>query len=107
MKRIPPLAKILIAGSILSFTIGYAAHAEVSFQVGIGEPGYGAPAPYPYYAEPYAPYAASERDWPSEHYDRHRHGHNDYWAHRYQEERGRRAEEEHGHRGDWNHDRRD
>ena len=86
MKKIPPLAKILIAGSVASFSAGYAAHAQVSLQVGIGEPAYVAPAPVYPYAEPYAPYAGAYRDWPSEHYDRHRHPHNDYWAHRAHDE---------------------
>jgi hypothetical protein len=65
----------LLTGAIL-FTSA-SANAQVSVGINLGvpvEPVY----PVPTYITP-AP------DWPSNHYDIHRHRHNDYWAHRQQE----------------------
>jgi hypothetical protein len=87
-----------VAGILLSAA---SAHADVSFDVNLGEPApaavYTAPA-YPVYVEPGPGYIVRRDYWPSEHYDHHRHWHNDYWAHREHEHfEHERSEHEHWH----------
>ena len=83
------MKKIFLISTTVFLLSGYSANAQVS--VTFGEPAYVAPA-YPY-AAPYG-YAITS-DWPSDHYDVHRHRHNDYWAHRMHDERGEHEREEH------------
>jgi hypothetical protein len=78
------MKKILILSSAMVLMTAYSANAQISVSIGEPAPVYYAPEPG-YVVAP---------DWPSEHYDIHRHRHNDYWAHRQQEERGH----DHGHR---------
>jgi len=73
------MKKILILTGALALLAGADANAQIS--VTFGEPGY-----------------EMRPDYPSEHYDIHRHRHNDYWARRQQEERAHRGHDEHGHR---------
>jgi hypothetical protein len=74
--------KILFPLTAACMLVSASAWANVNVDIGIGvpvaEPVY-APQPQGYVLAP---------DWPSLHYDRHRHFHNDYWAHRQAEERG-------------------
>ena len=83
--------KIILLSSALCLFASYPANAEVSLNVNLGEP--------VYYAQPYRGYVM-QPDYPSEHYDHHRHGHNDYWAGRQQQER------EHAAHDNGNRDRR-
>ena len=75
MNKSLPLT-LLTATVLLAAT---SAKADVSVGVTFGEP------EYPAYAAP-GYVVAPAPDWPSYHYDHHRHGHNDYWAHRRYEE---------------------
>jgi len=74
------MKKLLLLTSALCIVGSYAAAAQIS--VSIGEPVVAEPA---YVMRP---------DYPSEHYDIHRHRHNDYWARKQQDERNH-AHEEH------------
>jgi hypothetical protein len=80
---------LVITTALCAFAGANTAQAEIS--VVLGQP---APA---YYAEPaYVPQGYVARpDWPSEHYDIHRHRHNDYWARHNINERERYEREHH------------
>ncbi len=88
------MKKIIVFSAACMLLAGASAHAEISVGIGIGEPVYAAPVvpAYPMYVEPGPGYVVAP-DWPSAHYDHHRHAHNDYWAHR-----GGRGERMHAHR---------
>lgn len=91
------MKRIIILSSALVILASASAYADsVSFGVNVGEPAYPAYPAYaaPTYVEPGYGYVMAP-DWPSEHYDRHRHRHDDYWARHEREERGRGREEEH------------
>ncbi len=77
------MKKTIIISALCTLLAGTSANAQVSVGIGIGEPAYPAPSypAYPAYVEPGPGYVVAP-DWPSEHYDIHRHRHNDYWAHR-------------------------
>jgi len=88
------MKKIIILSGTLCLLGSYSANAT-QISVAIGLPVYESPG---YVIAP---------DYPSYHYDHHRHPHNDYWAHRQQQEHGHNehahangnhAEENHAHR---------
>jgi len=68
------MKKILIVSGMFMLLASASANAEVSVGINFGEP------VEPVYVAP--TYVEPAPDWPSYHYDRHRHRHNDYWAHR-------------------------
>ncbi len=105
------MKKIIILSSALCLLGSYSANADISVGINLGEPVYAEPV----YAEPVYenPGYVMAPDWPSEHYDRHRHRNNDYWAHRQQQEHGRSEHAAHdngnhgeGNRGNGNRDHR-
>jgi len=86
------MKKIVILSAVFALLAGASANADVSVGFNFGvpvEPVY----PEPVYVEPGPGYVIAP-DYPSYHYDRHRHRHNDYWAHRQHDER-MHAREEH------------
>ncbi len=91
------MKKIILLSSAFMLLASASANADVSVGVNFGEPEYAEPiylAPAPVYVEPGPSYVVAP-DWPSEHYDRHRYRHNNYWAHREHDEHrheGRYAE---------------
>jgi len=78
------MKKIFILSSAFIMLAGASANAEVSVGISLGGP---VAEPAPMYIAPAPTYITPVPDWPSYHYDRHRHWHNDYWAHRHYEER--------------------
>lgn len=87
------MKKILMLGSALCVLASYPASAGVAIVFNTPEP--------VYFYEPTRGYVI-QPDYPSEHYDRHRHWHNDYWAHRQQEERDRFEHHDNGNHGEGN-----
>ena len=92
----------ILLGAACALLAAGSASADVSFGISMGEPQVYPVAPvraypaYPAYVEPGPGYAYAP-DWPSEHYDRHRHRHNDYWARRQEHFEHERYEHEYRH----------
>ena len=82
------MKKVILLTSALILLGSTSANAEINLNVDFGEPVYAQPV---YMSPGYV----IRPDYPSEHYDRHRHRHNDYWARRNQEERGQREHASH------------
>src|SRR5271155_218057 len=97
------MKKIIILSSALCLLGSYSANADISVGINLGEPVYTEPV----YAEPIYenPGYVMAPDYPSYHYDHHRHPHNDYWAHHQHDERGRNEHAAHdkGNHGEKNH----
>jgi hypothetical protein len=94
------MKRTIILSSALCLLGSYSANADISVGINLGEPVYAEPV----YENPGYVIAP---DYPSYHYDHHRHPHNDYWAHRQHDERahneharanGNHAEEKHAHK---------
>jgi len=88
------MKKIILITSALVLLTGYSANAAVDLSVGIGVPAPGYGYAQPAYVEPGYVVAPG---WPSEHYDIHRHRHNDYWAARRHDDHAR-GHDDHGHK---------
>jgi len=71
------MKKMIILSGALYMLASQSANAQISVAIGV-----------PVYAEP--GYVAMAPDYPSEHYDIHRHRHNDYWARQPRQGRGHR-----------------
>lgn len=93
------MKKIILLSSALVLFGSYSANAEINVNVDFGSPAV--------VEEPVRGYIVRP-DYPSEHYDIHRHRHNDYWARKQQEEHEHHDNGNHGegNRGNGNHDHR-